>query len=187
MISVYLLSFSSRISQILIGVTFLTIFTFLVYQNNSANIPVKENYRGVVNYLNVNVGPDDIILVSAPFTVYPIEYYYGGTARIDTIPLWDRFAQGAIPPFSESGMINQLNTDQKIYARMFVVLSYNQGYEQNIRDYMDHHYHLLVSYTFSPDLEVRVYRLRYDILVTTPKPVFAQFIPYFDSALTVPR
>jgi len=79
---------------------FLTVmFLLLLNQNISASTPVKENYKGVADYLNLHVKPDDIIALSAPFTIYPIEYYYKGQAGIDTIPKWNRFAHGPIPSF----------------------------------------------------------------------------------------
>jgi mannosyltransferase len=156
-----LLVFSKKISSVLITVTFIILFGFLFYQNISSSTPVKENYRGVTEFLNNNVLPSDIVAVTAPFTIYPIEYSYRGTARIDTIPPWDRFSQGPVPEFSIENLQKQIEDYSKLYTRVFVVLSYDQGYESRIRDYMDKNYQLVGSRVFSPGLELRVYQLRY--------------------------
>ena len=113
-------------------------------------------------YLNKQVRPSDIVAISAPFTVYPIDYYYRGTAKIDTIPQWDRFNRGAIPSFSKADLIKQLNSYKNTYDRMFVVLSYNQGYEDETKDYLDHNFERLKLIRYSPGLELRVYKLRYN-------------------------
>ncbi len=157
-----LLVFPSKISKVLISITLVFIIGFLLYQNISPSTPVKENYRGVSQFLNSQVSPSDIVVVSSPFTVYPIEYNYAGNARIDTIPLWDRFTEGGIPAFSDVEFQTQFAEYQKVYNRVFVVLSYDQGYENNIRTYLDTHFEMLGNQLFSPGLEIRVYKLRYN-------------------------
>lgn len=137
----------------------------LAYQNVSAYSPVRENYQQVANYLNQKTTTQDIIAVSAPFTIYPIEYYYKGLAEIDTIPSWDRFFKGPLPTYSRQALINQLKGYKSQSLRLFVVFSYDQGYEKDIRDYLDHNVQLMGSQRFSQGLEVRVYKLRYDVKV----------------------
>jgi uncharacterized membrane protein len=73
------------VSGLTLGLVVL-MFGFLLYQFSSTAIPVKEDYRSIAQYLAKEAKPDDIIAVTAPFTVYPIEYSYSGIARIDTIP-----------------------------------------------------------------------------------------------------
>lgn len=150
--------------KVIIGVFFaLLSLAALIYQNISAYSPIKEDYRQVANYLNQNVTSKDIIVISSPFTIYPIEYYYKGSASIDTLPSWDRFTKGAIPPFSKEKLVSQVDNYKTQNIRIFVVLSYDQGYEKDIREYFDKSTLLLDKRRFSPGLEVRVYRLRYDV------------------------
>jgi hypothetical protein len=132
----------------------------MIVQTTSAATPVRENYEGVSNYLEAKATPEDVIAVSAPFTLYPLEYTYTGTTKLTSIPQWDRYSSGAIPPFSVAELDKQVQVDKKQYNRLFLVLSYDQGYEESIRKYFDH-YQLIESKTFSPKLEVRVYKLRY--------------------------
>ncbi len=158
-----LISYTKRFFKVALGLTTAILLGLLIYQNTVAASPVKEDYQSVANYLNQEVTPKDIITLSAPFTIYPIEYYYRGYARIATIPEWDRYAQGAIPGFSQQGLESQINTYKSQYIRIFVVLSYDQGYESQIRNYFENNFQRIDFKQFSPGLELRVYRLRYDV------------------------
>lgn len=158
-----ILNNSRKIASLLSVWIIVSMMGLMFYQNVSEKTPVKENYLGVSEYLTKTATPQDIIAVSAPFTVYPIEYSYRGITRIATIPEWDRYQQGSIPVFSEANMQQQLEEYSKKYGRVFLVLSYDQGYEDTIVDYFDNSYQRLELKEFSPELEVRVYRLRYDI------------------------
>ena len=156
-----LLSYSKRLSYFLTTVLLLLMALLLLEQNFSSTTPVKENYEGATDFLNQEVQPEDIVAVTSPFTIYPIEYYYNGPTRIETIPLWDRYAHGPIPPFSLANLKKQIATDQKQFADIYIVFSYDQGYEAQIKDYMEKHYQRLQKKQFSPGLEVREYKLRY--------------------------
>jgi uncharacterized membrane protein len=128
----------------------------------SATTPVKENYLEASEYLNTHVRPQDAVIISAPFTLYPIEYYYHGTAPVSTLPIWNQFGHGAIPPFSEATLPQQVASSTEDVQDVWLLLSYNQGYQQNIQDYFDSHYQRLYSKTFSPGLTLYVYKIRYD-------------------------
>jgi len=132
-------------------------------QNFSTQTPVKENYSAVAEFLTKNAKAEDIIAISPPFTVYPIEYNYHGFAKIDTIPNWDRYQFGGVPAFKDTDLQQQILKYKQVYHKLFVVLSYDQGYEKKIRMLLDKGYAFEKSYTFSDKLEVRQYVLRYDI------------------------
>ncbi len=152
-------SLTSLVTMTLLAVMIL----FLIYQNSSSATPVKEDYRNVVQNLNSTTSPRDLIAVSAPFTVYPVEYYYNGPARITTIPEWDRFNETGegIPPYSEQNIGKQLKSYEGQYDRLFVVLSYDQGYQQDLVQYLDSHYQRIDKKNFPPTIEVRIYKMRY--------------------------
>jgi uncharacterized membrane protein len=153
---------SRKVSSFLISTVLLIMFGLMLYQNISTLTPVKEDYRGVSDYLEKNARPGDIIAVSAPFTIYPLEYTYNGTVRIDTIPLWDRYSNGPIPAFAENSLEQQIKEYTTQYAHMFVVFSYDQGYQKKITAFLDTHYKRDSYVKFSPGLEVREYQLRYN-------------------------
>lgn len=132
-----------------------------IYQSISSSTPVKENYQAVNAYLQQTANPHDVIAVTSPFTIYPIEYYYHGVSKIDTIPFWDRYTTGAIPPYSDTELEKQLTGYTGVYDNLYLVLSYDQGYESQIRQYLDSHYALLDHQQFSPGLEVRKYQITY--------------------------
>jgi len=149
-------SFAFRGALIAIMVTTLGI------QAMNAEAPVKENYRGATEYLNQNAGPNDVVIVSAPFTIYPVEYYYDGSASLKTLPEWNRNVIGPIPPFSEATLKEDVERLTGGYRRVWILLSYDQGYEDAIKQHFDSHYHLLDEKTFSRNLTLYAYQLRYD-------------------------
>jgi uncharacterized membrane protein len=159
-----LMSYSKKIASFLIGGFLICMVGLLFYQNISSSTPVKEDYRDVDQYLSTQAQPSDIIAVSAPFTIYPIEYGYSGSAGIETIPQWDRYSDngGAIPPFTIANFAQQVKKYAASYQNMYIVLSYDQGYEKDIIHYMDMHYAREQLKVFSPGLEVREYKLRYN-------------------------
>ncbi len=155
-------NFPKKIYAYVFSIFLAVISVFLMYQNISASTPVKENYEGVASYLSLNAKPQDIIAVTPPFTTYPIEFSYTGKAKITTIPQWDRYVNGPIPKFSEDNLKMQIEEYRKIYRNIYLVFSYDQGYENNIKVYMDQNYKRLEESIFSPGLTLRKYQLRYD-------------------------
>ncbi|MBX4189852.1 glycosyltransferase family 39 protein [Candidatus Parcubacteria bacterium] len=135
----------------------------LIQQGFSAYTPVKENFKEATDYLNENAQPQDIVAISAPFTIYPIEYYYRGPAAVTTIPDWDRFDPGAIPAFSLSDLEAEINNMKDHHDRIWVLLSYDQGYQSDVEDYFDNHFKRLEQLEFSPGLSLSLYQLRYNI------------------------
>ncbi len=156
-----LVNFPKKLTGFLAGILLISMAGLLILQNFSATTPVKEDYQGATHYLNQTVTPKDIVAVSAPFTIYPIEFYYTGKARLTTIPEWDRYQSGPTPSFTEELLVNQTNKLKLVYERLFVVLSYDQGYEKRIVNYLDGHFALVGKKNFPPTVQIRIYKLRY--------------------------
>ncbi|MDB5244756.1 MAG: rane protein-like protein [Parcubacteria group bacterium] len=135
-------------------------------QVTSPNTPVKEEYRGATEYLSMHATAQDAIIVSAPFTIYPVQYYYRGPSPIKTLPEWDQYAYGPIPTFNHAALPDMVAKTTADYQNVYLVLSYNQGYEADIKQYFDSHYERLNARTFSNDLSVYVYRLRYNTVLS---------------------
>ena len=156
-----LTQYSQKATSLVISVVLFSMLGLMLYQTTSAATPVRENYEGATAYLEQKATARDIIAVTAPFTVYPIEYSYDGRTRITTIPEWNRFEAGAIPAFSVQDLDTRMSKYKTQYERMFLIMSYDQGYEDEIRKYFDG-YELLEKDTLSAKLEIRVYKLRYN-------------------------
>jgi uncharacterized membrane protein len=134
----------------------------LVSEIVNPSTPVKENYREAAMYINTRIAPQDTLVVSAPFTIYPVEYYYRGAAPLSTFPIWDRYTTGPIPTFSSDQLGSQAKTLAGDHQDLWLLLSYDQGYEEQIRLYFDTHYQRLETKNFSDDLNLYIYKLRYD-------------------------
>ena len=133
-----------------------------IVQATSPNTPVKEDYRHAVKYLDTHATSRDVIILAAPFTIYPTEYYYQGDAKITTQPIWNRFSQGSVPAFEESKLASDIKKSTDSYQTAWVMLSYDQGYNEKIRRYMDGHYEQTHKKEFSKNLWVYGYKIRYD-------------------------
>ncbi|MDE2041393.1 MAG: hypothetical protein KGI59_03380, partial [Patescibacteria group bacterium] len=154
--------YPARLANMLkIGLTAAMILMLSV-EISSAATPVKEDYRAASDYVTAHASPEDVIVLSAPFTVYPFEYYYRGPDSIQTLPLWDRYATGPIPAFSETELTADVQTIKDSHQTLWLLLSYDQGYEQAIRMYFDTHYERTDNVNFSPGLNLYAYKLRYD-------------------------
>jgi len=138
------------------------IAALFVVQVVNPNTPVKEDYKVAVQYLNENVGVSDVVVLAAPFTVYPVEYYYEADAKLTTQPVWDRFSSGAIPAYDESKVEAETKENVGAYQKAWLVLSYDQGYNEKIKQYYDNHFEKLSEERFSPGLVVYEYKIRYD-------------------------
>ena len=134
----------------------------LGFEITSPVTPVKENYQQVTEYLNQYAMPQDAVILSAPFTLYPVEYYYRAAPPLTTLPIWNQFETGTIPPFVASQLPTQVQTLTQNSQNAWVVLSYDQGYESQIHQYFETHYALISQHQFSPGLTVYEYRIRYD-------------------------
>ncbi|HUO56435.1 MAG TPA: glycosyltransferase family 39 protein [Candidatus Paceibacterota bacterium] len=125
-------------------------------------MPVKENYAQAVAFINDHVNAQDSVILSAPFTIYPVQYYYRGSAPLLTLPIWNQYTYGAIPVFTENNLPQEVKEDVGASQDIYLLLSYNQGYENNIKNYFDSHYQMVYQQNFSNDLNLYVYKARYD-------------------------
>ena len=145
----------------------------LVVVRANPNTPTKEDYRAVAEHLHAEANPQDVVIVSAPFTIYPLEYYYQGPSVLSTLPIWNQYVTGPIPPFDSNTFPTQVQTVTGSHQRAWLLLSYDQGYEDAIRTYFDNHYERLEYFTISPKMTLALYKIRYDTseaIYATPSP-----------------
>lgn len=128
----------------------------------SQSTPVKENYRLAADVISKKATSRDVVILSAPFTVYPFDYYYNGKARIQTLPEWNREVPGPIPAFNAKTLPKQVAELDKNHQYAYLLLSFNQGYEEQIYQYYQRHFEHTGSQRLSPDLRLETYRVGYD-------------------------
>jgi len=152
-----------KIQILLKCIFFVMIIIGLISQIRGQNIRVKENFRDVAVYVQDTSTARDIVVLSAPFIVYPFEYYYRGEADLQSFPIWDRNILGSIQEFSINTMREEVAKLKGSHTKMYVVLAYDQGYEETFRRYLDDNFERLEQKEFSPGINLYVYRLRYDV------------------------
>lgn len=155
-------SYPKRLSRVVQALLILVMLTTLGVQALNPNAPVKEDYRTVTEYISSTSTPRDVVVLSAPFTVYPFDYYYTGLASITTLPYWDRKMPGPIPSFSSETLEEEVLRLTENNERLFLLLSYDQGYEEEIRNHFENNYERLEYREISPELELYVYKLQYN-------------------------
>ena len=133
----------------------------LTSQTVSSSSPIKENYQAAVNYISQKAGPQDAIVLTAPFTIYPVEYYYKGSAALETLPPWNRFSSGSLPVFSVQALPAEVGEVNSNYSNIYLLLSYDQGYNETIRLYYDTHFQRIDQQNFSSGLSLWVYKIKY--------------------------
>lgn len=148
-----------------IVLTVVIAITFVI-QVISPNTPVKEDYKQAVQYIDANATSSDVVVLAAPFTIYPVEYYYKGDAKLTTQPIWDRFNSGSVPAYDPAKVAAETKENVSSYQHAFLLLSYDQGYNKKLQDYYDGHYERIATHTFSPGLAVYEYKIRYDTPLT---------------------
>lgn len=136
--------------------------TGLLYQAAYAQTPLKEDYRAANSYLLEHANPEDIIVVSPPYIIYPLEYYYQGPVAITTLPQWDRLREGPIPSFSASELPQQVESIAGAHKNMWLLTSDTAGYHEDVEHYFENNYEKLVEKELSPGLMLYSYRFRYD-------------------------
>ncbi len=155
-------TYGRRLRLAVAGVIVLAMGASLLLEATNPNNPQRENYAGAANYLEQNAEPQDIIVVSAPFTIYPIEYYYNGPARLATLPIWDRFATGSSPAYDATKLPGEAKQLAGSHQRLWLLQSYDQGYEDEMRLYFDKNYERLQKQELSNGLTLYEYKTRYD-------------------------
>lgn len=143
-----------------VGIVLAMLLTF-AQQTVSASTPVKEDYSTAVNYISQHASDQDVIVLAAPFTIYPVEYYYKGSAQIQTLPVWDQYSHGGLPAFDPGKLADQVKQVDGDHQVAYVLLSFDQGYNEQIRLYYETHFQRLDQKNFSPGLALYVYKLRY--------------------------
>lgn len=153
-------AYSPKIGQAVRILLPVLMLVFFLRQATNAATPVKEDFRDAVAHVEAFGTPRDALVVSPPFTVYPVEYYYRGSMRIHTLPEWDRLTEGPIPPFIEPQLPEEAEAIVGSHERLWLVLSYDQGYEDAILGYFDSHYERIEEQQFSEGITLYAYQLR---------------------------
>ncbi len=155
-------TYTPRVSS-LAQVALVAVMIFMLSDESvNVNLAIKENFRLAAEVLNQKTGPRDAIIISPPFTIYPVEYYYRGPGTVTTLPAWNRFSAGGIPEFSEDKLIKETDQLKSSYDRGWLLLSYDQGYEKDIKSYFDNHFQRLEAYNLSPGITLYSYKFNYN-------------------------
>lgn len=156
-----LFSYNKALSLVLRSILLIIMVFTLGIEIINANAPIKEDYKAASSYLEAHASAQDIVVVSAPFTLYPIQYYYKGSAALSSLPIWDQSEQGPVPPFDPETFPDEVKLLTDNHENLWLLLSFDQGYLSDIKLYFDTHYQLIDQQHFSYDLDLYEYKVRY--------------------------
>ncbi|OGC77446.1 hypothetical protein A2619_03805 [candidate division WWE3 bacterium RIFOXYD1_FULL_39_9] len=145
---------------ILTSLFILTLLFSLYLQATHPDNPVREDYRAAVSFLNERTSSRDIIILAPPYTIYPFQYYYEGTARVSTIPIWNK-KKGGIPAYDSEKVANDVKSLQANHKKMYLLLTTNLENSDKVKAYFDEHYTKLEKHKFSKDVWIEVYQAEY--------------------------
>ncbi|MBF5080295.1 glycosyltransferase family 39 protein [Quadrisphaera sp. INWT6] len=160
-VAAFLRMLSKRVGVALAAVLLVATVVGTGVQATSAATPVKEDYRGAAELLEAKVTPSDLVVVSSPFTIWPFERYYDGAARVVTLPEWDRRQEGGLPAFDEAALPGQVDELVAGHQRVYLLLSYDQGYEDAVEQYFRGHYQQVYAQEVSPGMQLVGFRTGY--------------------------
>lgn len=162
-LTIWLIShYSKPLSLGLAGLMVATLTATSIQQYTSASTPVKEDFKAASQIISDEATARDIIVLSAPFSVYPFNYYYNGPTKVSTMPVWDRTIPGAIPTFEAGKLEAQVKQLNAGHQYVYLLLSSDQGYQEQIFQYYERNFENTESRQLSPDLQLHVYRVGYD-------------------------
>ncbi len=156
-------SLTRPVARVLAAVLLAVTVLGTVVQAANPETPVDEDYRTAAQLVAGGATPQDVVVLSSSFTVYPFEYYYDGDARVATLPLWDR--EGSAPAFDPAQLPEQVESLTEGHRYVYLLLSYDQGYEEDVFQYFQRNFEQTAVHEPSPGLRLLVYRVGYSELL----------------------
>lgn len=145
-----------------IGSSVLIVFllTMTVSQITDANNISNEDYRSAISYIQQKANNNDMIVVSAAFTIYPFQYYYTGTIPYETLPPWNR--KEAINFNPTASQMQELVDNMKSTNNMYLIESYDQSFKNSTVKWFNTHLKKIGSKSFGYNVSVYEYKINYN-------------------------
>ncbi len=162
-IGVWFISYYGRsLSKVVAVLLIVVMGVSSTQQYASSATPVKEEYRQAAEIIGNEARAEDIVVLSAPFTTYPFDYYYNGAAEVATVPAWNRQIPGPVPAFDPAKLPSEIKALGEDHTNAYLLLSYDQGYQDQVFQYFEGHYPRLKAQKLSNDVNLYVYQIGYD-------------------------
>ena len=156
----YLNELVGKTKYLLTGTVISLFMIALFFQFTSHDNPARENYRDAISYIEENTTPRDIVVISPAYTLYPFQYYYSGSTKVSSIPVWNK-KKGGIPETTAEKVQEDAQALEKGHQRMFLLITMNLNGSDIVKSYLDTHYTKLEKRQFSKDIWVHVYQAEY--------------------------
>jgi mannosyltransferase len=146
--------------KVFYGVFFGALMLSLYNQRVSDEVPPKENYREAVRYVNEETNSRDIVVVSPPYTLFPVQYYYQSPTKLTTMPIWDK-SELNLPQVTPERLKDDSTLIQEGHRRIFLIATLDLTGGYSVQEYLDLSYTRLERRQFSKFIWVSVYQAEY--------------------------
>lgn len=153
---------SVSLSFSLTPLVLLVMFVFLAIQVQVRADPVDAGYSGVASFVAERALISDVIAVSPPVAVFPVEFYYSGPSDVVTIPNWNYANPDSVPRYREIHLEEQLSILDNEYQYLYLITTDSPAYTATVRSVLERRYETIGSRHFSPDITLTVFRFQYD-------------------------
>jgi hypothetical protein len=150
-------TFSKTVTRLLCALVFSIVLFCAWSQSSNPQTKVKERYREAVEYITRESLPGDKLIVSAPFTIFPFEYYYKGNLPVGALPPLGN--DGASFTFRRTTIRSEIARTVEGFDRVWLIQSYDQGYETDLRYLFNNLYENLAVQEISAGLTVQLYKI----------------------------
>lgn len=161
LLSWFLIEFKPKFYRnfvILFFISTLVVSSISQYVNN--NNDYHEDYRGAKEYLYKKVTINDIVAVAPAYTIYPMQYYYNGKAKMVTLPLWDK-KKGAIPILNEQNLEKDIKTISIGHKILYLVVTTNLSDSNEVKEFLDGRFKKIEKIQISKNIQVNAYDIKY--------------------------
>jgi cellulose synthase (UDP-forming) len=130
----------------------------LYHQAHSPSNPAKQDYQTAALEVGSKATAKDIVVLTAPHSIYPFGYYYRGSARLTTLPQLSGVVPTSSSVFSAAPLPLQVDKINRSHQHIYLLVSRYQGYEKQIVEYYDTHSQKISEQQFPSSLMLFVYK-----------------------------
>jgi mannosyltransferase len=113
-----------------------------------------------VQFVQSNATSRDVVVVSPPYTLFPVQYYYSGNSKVLSMPIWDR-TELLLPEATPERLKADSTYIQQGHRRIYLIVTLDLDEGHDVKQYLDHNYTKLDQVQFSKHLWVEVYQAEY--------------------------
>jgi cellulose synthase (UDP-forming) len=131
----------------------------LYNQAHSPANPAKQDYQTAASVIGGKATARDIVVLTAPDSIYPFGYYYRGQAGLTVLPQITNAVPTSSSAFSQTPLPLQVDKINRGHQQVYLLVSNYEGYEKQIVEYYDTHSKKVSEQRLPSSLTLFVYKI----------------------------